>query len=270
MSMSSCSHGGAVAPVLAGRHILVTRPAGQAGALAEAISARGGVSVRFPLLAIAPLADSTPVLSVADRLEDYDFAVFVSANAIEQALALILPRRPWPTGLRVAAMGKSSERALARFGLSDVIAPTERFDSEGLLALPPFQSVSGKRVLVFRGDAGRELLGDTLQQRGATVEYVACYRRSCPEVDPAPLMALWRTRQLDAVTLSSSEGLRNLYAMLDTEGRRYLATTAVFVPHQRIVEEATRLGLERLVATGPGDEGLLAGLVDYFQQSGHA
>lgn len=251
---------------LAGRHVVVTRPEAQAGVLAQAIAEAGGLPVRFPVLAISDLEDTAPLLGLADRLEAYDFAVFVSANAIEKALTLILARRAWPTSVRVAVIGKSSERAIAGFGITDSIAPQERFDSEALLALPPFQDVAGKRVIVFRGDAGRELLGDTLQTRGASVEYVACYRRSSPNLDTRPLMALWEKGQLDAIALSSSEGLRNLCAMLDDAGRRHLAQTPVFVPHRRIAEEAERLGLARVVATRPGDDGLMAGLNEFFER----
>jgi uroporphyrinogen-III synthase len=49
----------------------------------------------------------------------------------------------------------------------------------------------GKRVIIFRGEGGRELLGETLKQRGAAVEYVSCYRRARPQLDPAPLLKLW-------------------------------------------------------------------------------
>jgi uroporphyrinogen-III synthase len=251
---------------LAGRHIVVTRPQAQAGVLARAIAAEGGRPVLFPVLAISDLEDTAPLLALAERLERYDFAVFVSANAIEKAMALILAHRPWPASLKVAVMGKSSERAVARFGITEAIAPQEGFDSEALLALPPFQDVAGKRVIVFRGDAGRELLGDTLQRRGAVVEYVACYRRSQPDLDSRPLMALWEQGQLDAIALSSSEGLRNFCTMLNEAGRAYLAHTPLFVPHRRIAEEAERLGLTRVIATRPGDEGLLAGLNEFFER----
>ena len=258
------------APPLAGRHIVVTRPAAQAAGLADAIAAAGGTPVLFPVLAIFDLEDTAPLAALAEHLDQYDLAVFVSANAIDKALSVILAARPWPAGLPAATMGKSSERALAHFGITDVIAPRERFDSEALLALPPLADVAGKKVIVFRGDAGRELLGDTLQQRGARVDYIACYRRGRPEASPAPLLALWQRHALDAVTLTSSEGLRNLVDMLDDEGRAQLKATPVFVPHQRIAEEARRLGLEHVISTPPGNDGLVAGLIEFFETCGTA
>jgi uroporphyrinogen-III synthase len=252
---------------LVGRSIVVTRPAGQATHLAEALIELGAHPVLFPVLAIADIADPTPVLDAAIRLDQYDWAVFVSPNAVDKALALILAKRQWPAGVRVATVGHSSEQALARHGIRDVVAPRERFDSEALLALPAFADVAGKRVVIFRGDGGRDLFGDTLKERGAVVDYVTCYRRAKPALDPAPLLKLWQEGRLDAVTVTSSEGLRNFYEMVGKLGQSWLKKTPTFVPHARIAEQARALGFTRVVQTGPADAGLLAGLIAHFTPS---
>lgn len=249
---------------LAGRHIVVTRPADQAGHLAAQVNAAGGVAVLFPVLAIRDIEDPQPLLDVAARLDAFDLAVFVSPNAVNKALTLVLRQRRWPARLRVAAMGLSSERELGRFGLGDVIAPRLRFDSEALLELPELREMAGKRVVVFRGDSGRDLLGDTLTQRGASVEYVTCYRRGKPDLDAAPLLRLRERNQLDAIVVTSSEGLRNLAEMLGDAGRELLENTPLFAPHVRIAAAARALGVRQVVPTAPGDAGLLAGLASYF------
>lgn len=251
---------------LAGRHIVVTRPAGQATHLAEALVERGAQPVLFPVLAIEAVADTTPILDAAIRLDQYDWAMFVSPNAVDKALAVILAQRQWPASVRVATVGQSSEAALARHGIRDVVSPQERFDSEALLELPPFVDVQGKRVIIFRGDSGRDLFGDTLKARGATVDYVTCYRRTRPALDPAPLLKLWSEGKLAAMTVTSSEGLRNLYDMVGKVGQGWLKRTPTFVPHARIAEQARALGLHNVVQTGPADAGLLAGLNDYFSR----
>jgi len=255
---------------LEGRHIVVTRPAGQAAHLAEALVNLGAQPVLFPVLAIFDIEDPAPLLDVAIRLDDYDWAAFVSPNAVERALTPILARRPWPAGLRVATIGVSSEQALARFGITGVVAPRERFDSEALVALPELQDMAGKRVIIFRGDGGRELLGDTLKARGARVDYLSCYRRGKPAADPAPLLKLWGDGRLDALTVTSSEGLRNLYDMVGKLGQSWLRQTPTFVPHARIAEQAAGLGLHRVIATGPGDDGLVAGLLEHFREHARA
>ncbi|MDP2134814.1 MAG: uroporphyrinogen-III synthase [Sulfuritalea sp.] len=254
---------------LAGRHVVVTRPAGQAAHFATALAEAGAMPVLYPVLEIRDVDDTTPLLDAAIRLESFDLAVFVSPNAIERALAVILPRRAWPGGLRVVALGKSSERELARHGIRDILSPPLRFDSEALLELPELIDVAGRRVIIFRGDGGREVLGDTLKARGASVEYVTCYRRARPQLDPAPLLKLWEQGRLDAVTLTSSEGLRNFFDMVGRLGQAWLKKTPAFVPHLRIAEQAQVLGLANVIATGPGDDGLMAGLMQYFASHGN-
>lgn len=254
---------------LAGRHIVVTRPKSQATHLAAALVEAGAHPVLFPVLTIEPLADETPLLALAARLDEYDWAFFVSPNAVEHALRPILARRPWPSKLRIACIGKSSEQALAAFGLHDVLSPTQRFDSEALLELPELAQVQGQRMIIFRGDGGRELLGDTLRQRGAQVDYQTCYRRGLPKADPAPLLKLWQEGHCDALTLTSSEGLRNLFTLLGKFGQAWLKKTPTFAPHERIIEQAKQLGLRQLILTGPGDEGLIAGLNEYFREHAH-
>ncbi|MBA3032800.1 MAG: uroporphyrinogen-III synthase [Gammaproteobacteria bacterium] len=253
-----------VAGTLAGKNIVVTRPAGQATHLAEALIERGAHPVLFPVLAIEEIEDTAPLQDAAIRLEQYDWAVFVSPNAVERALAVVLAHRRWPDGVRVATVGHSSEQALARHGIGEVVAPQERFDSEALLELPPFADMTSQRVIIFRGDGGRDLFGDTLKARGAVVDYVVCYRRAKPALDPAPLLKLWGDGQLDALTVTSSEGLRNLYEMVGKLGQSWLKKTPTFVPHARIAEQARVLGLTQVILTGPADAGLLAGLIEHF------
>jgi uroporphyrinogen-III synthase len=249
---------------LAGRRIVVTRPAEQAGNLADLVAARGGTPLVFPVLEIRDVTDRTAIDPIIDRLHTYDYAVFVSPSAVDKAMGLVTARRTWPPQVAVATVGKGSEAALARHGFAQVIAPSRRFDSEGLLELLTAARVSGKRVVIFRGDGGRELLGDTLAERGAHVDYATCYRRGRPEIDPGPLLAAAARGEIDAVTVTSSEGLENLAEMVGEAGREWLRRTPVFVPHPRIAERARSLGLARVVQTAPADAGLVAGLESFF------
>ncbi len=250
---------------LAGRTIVVTRPRAQADALAAAIRAAGGDPFIFPLLEIGPAPDPAPLAAAVDRLADYALAVFISPNAVDYSLPAILAGGPWPAGLTPAAVGQGTVRALAAHGVHGTVAPSERFDSEALLELPELQAgrVAGRRIAIFRGDGGRELLGDTLAARGATVDRIPCYTRSAPADGAAPLLARWREGRIDAFTVSSSEGLRYLVDMLDVDGRARLSVTPVFVPHARIAENAAALGLARVVLTGPADAGIIDGLCTY-------
>ncbi|PTD97199.1 uroporphyrinogen-III synthase [Pseudothauera lacus] len=251
---------------LAGLRIVVTRPAAQADALCEAIAARGGVPVRFPVMAIEGLADTSALRELAGRLEDYDVVFFVSPNAVRHALEVILAQRPWPPQLAVATVGKGSERALASHGLTTVIAPAEGYDSEAVLALPAFapSAIDGKRVLVLRGDGGRELFGDTLRARGAQVDYLSCYRRTLPLVEPAVLRELAERGEIDALTLSSTEGVRNLLGLLGGTLPAAVAALPLFASHERIAAAARQAGFADVHPCAPGDDGLLGALERHF------
>ncbi len=99
---------------LAGRRVVVTRPAGQTGHMAALIRAAGGEPVLFPALEILDAGDLQPVIALIDRLDAFDLAIFISANAVNRALDMVHARRAWPAGLRVATGGRGSGRALQR------------------------------------------------------------------------------------------------------------------------------------------------------------
>lgn len=249
---------------LQGKRILVTRPAAQAEELAGRIVALGGEPVVFPLLEIGPADDPAPLLDVIARLDTYATIVFISPNAVEFGLRPILARRGWPAGATAAAIGQSTATLLAQYGIPRIVAPAERFDSESLLELDHFAAarVASRRVLILRGNGGRELLADTLTARGAEVDCVTCYRRSSP-ADGKVLMSLLRNNRLDALAVSSSEGLRNLAALLDTDAYERLRALPVFVPHQRIADTGFALGLQKVILTAPADAGIIKGLCAY-------
>jgi len=259
----------------AGLNIVVTRPTHQAGELAAAIRAAGGNPVMFPVLEILNVKDQRLLLDLITRLDQFDLAIFISPNAVNKAMNLIRGKRTLPTlpllplGLKIATIGEGGVRELRKFGIDQVIAPTERFDSEALLALAELQQLAGKRAVIFRGEGGRELLGNTLVQRGATLEYAVCYRRGKPDTDAhavAALLQAWERNELHAITVTSSEGLRNLFGMVGEPGQQWLKKTPVFVPHERIAQVARELGLTQVIVTAIGDEGLLGGLQEYFQK----
>jgi uroporphyrinogen-III synthase len=245
---------------LAGKRIVITRPASQSEQLARLVREAGGEPLCVPAIEIRPLEDPAPFHALARRLADFELAIFVSRNAVRSALEL-LAGRPWPARLRVATVGQGSREELERHGFAGVIAPAAQSDSEALLALPELHDVRGRRIVIFRGDGGRQLLGDELGRRGAAVEYAACYRRVRPAGEG--LAALW-ARGVDAVAFSSAEGLANFVEMLGEGAIAKLAAVALFVPHERVAREAGRRGLPRAVIAGPRDGEVAAALVAYF------
>ncbi|HEY8354245.1 MAG TPA: uroporphyrinogen-III synthase [Methylophilaceae bacterium] len=250
---------------LAGRNIAITRPPDQAEKLQALIAAEGGETVLFPLIAIVPLQDYGRFEAVVDGLSSYDWIIFISTNAVQYGMPRLVARG-LPAGLRFAAIGPVTAAELANFGVTDVLIPHARFDSEALLALPEMQDMRGKRCLIVRGVGGRELLAKTLAERGAEVTFAECYQRFNPQNDAGLLQSLWQNRALDALVVTSSEAMRNLLALAsdDLQGptnSSWLRNTIICVNHARIAEEAAQAGLHAHVADAPGDVAMLQCLI---------
>jgi uroporphyrinogen-III synthase len=244
---------------LGGLGVLVTRPARQAAGFAQKIAALGGAPVIFPAIVILPPQDRVAVRRAQAALANYDIAIFVSANAVEHGVP---DSRDWPARLPAFAPGPGTAEALAAAGIVDVKIPATTFDSEGLLELPELTDVRGKRVLILRGEGGREHLADALRARGAAVDSVACYRRAQPRSDGQGLDEAFHNRAIDAVTITSSEALDNLWSLANESIRAAWRACPTFAPHPRIVARARELGLA-VVATAGGDAGLIAGLLEW-------
>jgi uroporphyrinogen-III synthase len=248
---------------LAGRRIVVTRPPEQAAGLCAAIAARGAQAIPIPVMLVEAAPPSAGLEALIDALDDFRLAFFVSANAVRFGLEAVRRRRAWPPALAVATVGPGSERALHAAGFDKVIAPQAGFDSEAVLALPEFsaQQVAGARIVIFRGNGGRDLLGDTLATRGARVSYAACYHRRVPESGAQRLLA--EAGRVDAIVLTSSEGVDNLVNMLGADIEQ-VRPVPIVCPHPRIAARARTAGF-KVVETGAGDAGLIEGMENYFQ-----
>lgn len=249
--------------------VVITRPLAQARPLADRIAALGRPVAIVPLLEIAALEDTAPLRAALAELERYALAVFISPNAVEFALAHVAR---WPSGVALAVLGEGSRAALAAHGVTPASAtihspPAEgSSDSEHLLQTLDLAALRGRRVLIVRGDGGRELLADSLRAAGAQVTAVAAYRRRVPALTP-PLAATLRVllaRRNDWL-ITSSEALRGLLGLLagmdeapDMVAR--MQQQRLIVPHARIADSARALGFARLTLTGSGDERLLAAL----------
>ena len=248
--------------------VVITRPRQQAEPLARAVAALGRTPLILPLLDISPLPDETRLRAVLAHLADYALVAFVSPNAVDAAFAHI---DAWPPEVALAVVGEGSRAALARHGIESgryrILAPLDpaRSDSEHLLQALDIDALRGRRVLVVRGETGREVLPDALRAAGADVETVAAYRRAVPALDPdlaASLRTLLAAPNDWIITSSEAlRGLAGLVAQLDGGASvAKLQQQHLIVPHARIAETASALGFNAVTLTGSGDERLLAAL----------
>lgn len=236
---------------LNGCGVLVTRPADQAEELCSVIEGAGGDVVRFPVLRIAR-RDPRMVAAEYARLPSPDIIVFVSRNAVVHGLAAVSV-----SSAAIAAVGPATEASLEAAGASVDISVAEGFDSETLLTHPALRDVQGRTVLIVRGEDGRELLADTLRQRGAQVHYLAAYRRETnrlPAADVEALEAAWRNGRIDCVTVMSVATLASLLEQLPPALLELLRKTPLVVPGERVLKTACERvpGVPAILASGPG------------------
>lgn len=249
-------------PALSGVTVVVTRPAHQAENLCQHIESAGGKVLRFPVIEVRPPENAEQCRAQMARLVEYDLAIFVSANAVTGALALLESTQSWPVSLPIAAVGKATAQVIISEGLPSPLVAPRPFNSEALLGLPDFQKLNGKRILVFRGSGGRELLRDSLLERGAEVDYLECYRREVPQSDTRALYAAWDQRQTMPIVVTSNQGLENLVSMIDCEHQAQLLASPLIVMSERAVSLSSKLGFTQapIVAAAANDEAILDSL----------
>jgi uroporphyrinogen-III synthase len=228
--------------------------------LCAEIEGQGGSAIAFPAVEIEPVAVQAAAVAAAD----YDLVVFVSVNAVEHGAQQVIKS----ARTRIAAIGRATAAALAAAELAADIVPEGGFNSEALLAHPELQLTSGARVLIVRGEGGRELLRDTFAEHGMVVETREVYRRVRPNVDAAKVAeveARWSDEGIDVATATSIETLQNLQALLTEHGRQLLSGTALLVPSRRIVAAAVSAGLrgEAIVAAGADDASMIGALAQW-------
>jgi len=240
-------------------HVLVTRPQGHADNLVRLLETDGAHAIRFPTIEIREPRDQTSLLQIIDRINDFDIAIFISPNAVIHAMRLIQARGALAQHVLLACVGHGSAQALKNLGYAPALVPPEKFDSEALLALSPLQNVRNKKIIIFRGETGRELLASTLRTRGAQVEYAECYRRVKPQVDAGPLLQQWARGEVHIVTLTSVDGLRNLFDLLGEAGRKWLINTPAVVISERLAEVCRELGFKTapLIAEEASDAAII-------------
>jgi len=250
---------------LSGCTIVVTRPAAQARTLLARLSRAGASVIPFPVLAIEALP---PASVIGDeeraRIDRCGLAIFISRNAVIHGLPLIEQAGGLPDAARIACVGRGTAEELRVHGARVDLLPSTGANSEALLAELAAVDVAGMDILVIRGVGGRELLADTLRSRGAHVHYLEVYRRALPDSDPDILSRAWQDIGIDAIVVTSLDGLRNLHRLVSDADREQLKNTKLFVVSPAMVELCADLGykLKPVLVKSPADDDIVTGLLE--------
>jgi uroporphyrinogen-III synthase len=210
------------------QRILVIRPSRQADQFIALLEQAGAQICHTPVMTIEPLVDGQEIKNLILEVDNFDKAICVSGNAAQLTLEFF-------------AVGQQTAEILAGADIT-ALTPMGRQNSEALLALPELQDLSDQRVIIFRGCGGREILGDTLMERGARVDCCELYRRV---INPEQAMlARQQLAQSDCLVAHSGELLQALGEQVGEPG----AETPVVVPSERVAEIARELGYKNIIS----------------------
>ncbi|MBP3060059.1 uroporphyrinogen-III synthase [Pseudomonas chengduensis] len=228
--------------------LLLTRPAEDCAALAQTLAAQGVVSHCMPLLAIETLDETLEQRSAFADLQRYCAVIVVSKPAARIGLQLLAQHGAPTPDLPWFSVGAATAAVLAEQGLS-VHFPDSGDDSEALLALPALQqaiAAPAPRVLILRGEGGREFLAERLRSQGVSVDYLPLYRRVLPHYAPGELSRQVRAERLNGLVVSSGQGFEHLLQLAGDDWPA-LARLPLFVPSPRVAEQACAAGAQIVV-----------------------
>ena len=241
---------------LSGLTVLITRPLNQADSLRRAIESAGAKTLSLPLIEINRLNDAQAIQELRNKvlqLDSYQSLIFVSNNAVSFGGEVINNYWPqFPIGIEVIAIGPTTAEAASEQLGCEVIQPSSGMTSEDILRLPALSNVSDKKIAIVRGQGGRELLADTLRERGAIVDYLEAYRRTPVDYTSVDFCNRLQKAAVNVLTVSSGESLDRLTHLLAANGKM-LQQLKLLVPSERIGLQAKKAGYEQVKNAGGAD-----------------
>lgn len=247
--------------------VLVTRPLHQHASLCSAIEDNGGEAKHFPLFAIEPVNEPILVQQIktkVENLDNYQLIIFISTNAVKFGAPWINDYwQRFPVGVGVLAMGPSTARKVSIELDCGVVTSDAGASSEDILLLDELADISGSKVAIVRGIGGRELLAESLRQRGAEVDYIEVYRRMPTQKSGEELATVLRQENINIFVVTSGESLARLDRLIkDTVQLAHsIRSIPIIVPSNRVAKDAAQLGYTKVkLALGADDEAIINAL----------
>ena len=223
-----------------------------------ALLEQSGADVTYtPIMRIEPIVETQSIENLILILDQFDKAIFISANAAELGLEWVDEYWPMlPVGLELFAVGQQTGQIFSQYGYP-VFCPQNQQNTEGLLELEQLQKLDGKAVVIFRGGGGRQTLGETLEQRGAKVSYCELYNRV---IESGSLERARQQAKTTGCLIAHSGEL--LQAMADPEN----LLVPLVVPSNRVAAMAQDMGYQSIVvADNALPESMYRAVEGYFK-----
>lgn len=238
--------------------ILITRPDERGKVLKDLCIQAGLTAVHLPFFSIGEGAELNLLPQKLQHLTAGDYVLAVSQYAVTYASeALQNVGFSWRKDLNYFAIGRKTAMVFATATEQNVVYPAFAENSEGLLALPQFQDLCGRNVLLLRGNSGRELIQNTVLQRNGVIIPISCYQR-LPLTEQQDPTLLCRSG-IDTLLVSSGEILSALLDFIPKNEHNWLFTCRLIVISQRLANLAIQAGwqTEKIVIAEKADNNSL-------------
>lgn len=240
--------------------VLVTRPNPQGEQLMQLLAEHQISAIHQPLFAYQGVNSAQTKLSATSP---NSWLIFVSPAAVHYA-AQLWPVTQWQYQ-QVFAVGEATQKALAELGIT-AISPQQQ-NSEGLLALPQLQQVCRQHIAIIRGESGRELLADTLIERGANVEYITVYQKQWLAISEQT-QSSWQQLQVKIIVVTSQALLEYLLSQLNQKDK-WWQQCHWLVASERIAEYAKQHLLDVVNLSSANNQAILTWLQEHYYDGNH-
>ncbi|RYU46146.1 uroporphyrinogen-III synthase [Aliivibrio finisterrensis] len=246
--------------------ILVTRPEQESQALCDALNQLGHPAISHPLLTIHPGKELSQLPELFSPLSDGDFLIAVSQHAVEHTQDYLQYHQiEWKKGLNYLAVGQKSAQHLRTY-ISDTVHFPTPSDSEHLLALPVLNRVAGKKVLILRGNGGRDLIYQALEALGAEVNYCEAYQRKMTPFDGKLNAKKWQSQNINTIIITSGEQLAFFTSQFAGTDLDWVLHCRLLVPSERINQLGQQLGYQHIETVGGASN---SDLLHYISEHHH-
>ncbi|MEM6392093.1 MAG: uroporphyrinogen-III C-methyltransferase [Planctomycetota bacterium] len=257
---------------LFGKRVLITRTRQQASALRDALAALGAEVLEAPTIEIHPPDSYDEVDQQLLALDQTDWLVLTSANAVgvlaDRLDAMNLDARAL-AGTKLAVVGQATADALQqRLTVRPDFIP-ERPNAAALAdELADHTDLAGLRMLLLRADIAADPIVDALSAAGARVSTVTAYHTRPVAELPEAVCEAFDTGNIDAVTFTSSSTARNLHALLGDKAAELLNTPTLVSIGPMTSQNLRDLGTPPDVeAEQPSPAALAQALADHFRKT---
>jgi uroporphyrinogen III methyltransferase/synthase len=203
---------------LFGQRVVVTRSREQAADLTRLLTDRGAEVLEIPTIRFAPPDEKQDLMDALLGLHEYDWLIFTSPNGVTTFFDYFFKAFDDLRdlgGVRVAAVGPATAAKVREYHLAVDLTPPEAVASKLADALTGYMSIENLRILLMRAQVANRDLPKKLEELGAIVDDVACYKTEPESEDPNGAAARLMESGADWILFTSGSTVENFHARFD-------------------------------------------------------